>query len=337
MSRVKMANGLQEKFLNSVSKAMNSDWVGLSRITNVSSRTLFDWRREKYKMSYETLRKLNRISKVEIPKAMEILPDYWNVRKAGLAGGIERNRLYGNLGTVEGRIKGGKISQYRFSKNPEYARKVGFNVRNTILSPKNSEFLAEFMGIALGDGGVTNHQVTISLNSKTEVVYADFIKKLIFDLFGIHSTIKTKKDNSIRVIATGRNLVDFLLSRGLKIGNKIKQQIGVPRWILRNKQFMKSCLKGLIDTDGGIYFHKHVTKGIKYRHMGLCFTSYSRPLLIFVYKALLNFNISAKINENGRVFVYNRMGVKKYFDIIGSHNSHHIERFNSYKGSKEFN
>ncbi|MHB8155599.1 MAG: hypothetical protein ACYDFR_06095, partial [Candidatus Omnitrophota bacterium] len=276
MSRVKMANGLQTKFLNSVSKAMNSDWEEVSKIANVSSRTLFDWRREKYKMSYETLIKLNRISKVEIPKVTAILSDYWNVRKAGLAGGIERNRLYGNLGTVEGRIKGGKISQYRFSKNPEYARKVGFNIRNTILSPKNSEFLAEFLGIALGDGGITNHQITISLNSKTEVVYADFIKKLIFDLFGIHSTIKTGRDNSIRVIATGRNLVDFLLSRGLKIGNKIKQQIGVPRWILRNKLFMKSCLKGLIDTDGGIYFHKHVTKGIKYRHMGLCFTSYSR-------------------------------------------------------------
>ena len=278
-----------------------------------------------------------KFSKIMSEIILENIKTKLTPQEAGRLGALRRYSLYGNPGTVEGRIAGGKISQYRFSKNPEYARKVGFKIRNIILCPKDSELLAEFMGILLGDGGITNQQVTISLNSKTEVAYAGFVTKLIFDLFGISSAVRTREDNSIQIVATGRNLVDFLIRKELKIGDKVRQQIGVPKWILGNRRFVKSCLRGLIDTDGGIYFHKHITKGIRYRHMGLCFTSYSRPLLTFVYKMLLDFNISAKINKNGRVFVYDRMEIKKYFDKIGSHNNHHVKRFKSYNGSKEYN
>jgi len=36
---------------------------------------------------------------------------------------------------------------------------------------------------------------------------------------------------------SGRNLVKNLESFGLKKGNKIKNQVDIPKWILKNKKF----------------------------------------------------------------------------------------------------
>lgn len=337
MARIKLLECKQSEFLDKVNKESGFEWPDIAKICHVHQRTLFDWRREKYNMSYEALRKLSKLSKIAIPKKIEILPEYWSVSKAGLAGALRRNQLYGNPGSPEGRARGGTISQKKFSNNPEYARKVGFKIRNIVLYPANSALLAEFVGIVLGDGGITKQQVTVTLNAKTEAAYSRFIRNAILNLFGLSGTVRARSDNSLRILITGSNLVDFLLRKGLKIGDKITQQVCVPKWIMKDNEFMKACLRGLIDTDGGIYFHKHITKGIKYRHIGLCFTSYSRPLLSFVHNTLVSFNIPAKINGNGRVYIYGREYIKKYFNIVGSHNSHHIKRFISYKNSKNFN
>jgi hypothetical protein len=337
MSRIKLARGLQAAFLNRVSKALHSDWNEVAQLASVDKRTFFDWRREKYTMTYEALIKLSKISNVHLPPGIRILPQYWSVKKAGLAGALKRYELYGNPGTPEGRVQGGRTSQIRFSLDPDHAKQAGFKVRKSISCPAESELLAEFIGIMLGDGGMSKQQAIVSLNGKTEAAYGTFVKKIMFDLFGILPTINYRKDSELYITATGRNLVEFLLGKGLKIGNKINQQVGVPDWILRNKEYVKACLRGLIDTDGGVYFHTHVTKGIKYRHLGLCFTSYSKLLLAFVHNELLNLGLGPRIYEKGRVYIYDRNYIKKYFDMVGSHNSHHIERFISYKHSKDYN
>jgi len=330
-----MPKGAQAKLLSKIVKSMDYDVKHVAQICGVHTRTLFDWRREKYLMSYEALEKLLKFSKLATPKSIDILSDHWNIKNAAKLGAKRRNELHGALGTPEGRRKGGLISSLRFKLNPEYARRLGFTVRKYILYPQKSSILAEFIGIVLGDGAVTEYQVKISTNSKTDKLYAYYICSIVSALFGLTSTVSLRKKNAPEVVISSKNLVEFLAKYGLKKGNKIKQMTDVPKWIFKHKKFAKKCLRGLVDTDGGIYYHNHTTKGIKYRHMGLCYTSNSAPLLNSAEKMFLISGIKdIKNNKKNRLFLYGKEKVGKYLESVGSSNPKHLARYRDYIDSK---
>ena len=334
MPRVKFLKGKQSYFLNRIRVSRNIEWLDIAKTCRAQMRTLFDWRRNKYQMGYENLIRLSRKYNLSIPKGIEILPDTWNIKNAARLGALRRNELYGPPGTLEGRRKGGLTTWRRYRLNPRKFEGTGFNGPKEINYPKKSSLLAELIGIILGDGSINEHQVRIYNNNKTDRNYAYFIKKIITNLFKINSTITVRDKNTIIVTASSKNLVLFLIDCGMKKGDKMLNGTDVPEWILKDKEFSKSCLRGLMDTDGGIYFHNHTTKGIRYRHMGLCFTSHSKALLNSAHKMFLRFNLNCKIAGGRRIFIYDRKEVSKYMQIIGSHNSKHIERFRSYKNSK---
>lgn len=175
----------------------------------------------------------------------------------------------------------------------------------------------------------------ISLNSKTEKEYAKFILKLFKRLFNFKGSSKAREKSACDLVFSSVKLVKYLTKMGLKTGSKIRQQVGIPKWILKNKKYMAACLRGLVDTDGGIYYHNHVTKGIRYRHMGLGFTSHSLPLLEDTHNIFLRLGFPAKIRHNGHIFLYDKSAIKKYFANIGTHNAHHCSRFRDYFKSGE--
>lgn len=175
----------------------------------------------------------------------------------------------------------------------------------------------------------------ISLNSENEKEYVKFILELFNSLFNLNGTPKVREKNACDLVFSSVKLVKYLTKIGLKTGGKIRQQVGIPRWIFSNKEYMAACLRGLIDTDGGVYYHNHVTKGIRYKHIGLGFTSYSLPLLKDAYNIFLNLGFPAKIRQSGHIFLYDRSAIKGYFANIGTHNKHHYVRFESYFKSRE--
>jgi len=333
MSRIKFVKITQQNYLNNIKEKTNNDWPTLAKICGVHSRTFFDWRRNRYQMSSDALKRLQKEFKLTLPRGVETLPDTWHIKRASRLGGIKRNELYGNPGTPEGRRKGGLATCLKFKNNPTLAKKSGFIIRKQIFTPTKTPLLAEFIGIVLGDGGVTDYQVKIFTNSKTDLEHAYFIKKIVYNLFNLKASISFRIKNTVVVTCSGKNLVNFLVKCGLKKGNKVAQSVNVPPWILKNNKFLKSCLRGLIDTDGGIYFHVHVTKGIKYRHIGLCFSNHSKPLLDSVYNMFLQLGIKAKNDGRCHIFIYDRKELNKYMILVGSHNKKHIRRFKSYKNS----
>lgn len=334
--RVRFLEGTQSSFLNKVKDSCGISWPEIACVCKVHRRTLFDWRRDKYQMGAAALQLLKRRYEIIVPK-MEVLPDTWHLKDAARLGAIRHNELYGNPGTFEGRKKGGTVSALKFKNDPEYAKRLGFILRKQVIHPRKSALLAEFLGIVLGDGSITTSQVRIYVNSKTDRDYAYFIKKTVASLFNINATITGKSKNCFDIVISSRNLVDFLVDCGLKKGDKILSGVDVPEWILKDREFSKSCLRGLMDTDGGIFFHNHVTKGIRYRHMGICFTSHSKLILNSAYKTMRNFSINCKTDGKRHVMIYNRDEVEKYMDVIGSHNYKHIKRFKSYRGPKFLN
>lgn len=246
-------------------------------------------------------------------------------------GGLRRVELYGNPGTYDGRSKGGKRTTTLFHQNPYLARKVGFMIRKEIKYPERSSKLAEFIGIMLGDGGFPGtHQITISFNNKTDCKYAEYICKLLNELFSINFHIhKRRGSNGADIVVSSSNLIDFLLKQGLVTGNKVKNQVDIPDWICGRSEYQKACLRGLIDTDGSFYCHRYNSSGKNYKYLKLCFANRSKPLLNSVLRILREFNFEAYLHGD-QVFIYSILGIKKYFEEIGSHNPKHSNKITKF-------
>lgn len=317
MTRLVFKKGDQKNFIEQVKKRSGLDWPALAKIAGVSGRTLRDWKREKFLASYEALLQLNKTLGIKLPKILEIRKEYWSIPKAARKGGLARAKIYGSPGTPEGRRKGGLTSQKLRRNNPEK-----YKFRKKITYPRPSHKLAEAFGIILGDGGITINQVFISLNAIADRVYADFVKNLFSGLFCIEvKEYKRKVSNNTLILGMSSvNLVEFLIKRGLFIGDKVRKQVGVPTWIIKNPGYRKGCLRGLMDTDGGVFKHKYTVNDRNYIYKKICFSNRSIPLLYFVRDELKNLGLNPKIQDKKQVWVYNKEGVRKYLKFVGSHN-----------------
>lgn len=121
---------------------------------------------------------------------------------------------------------------------------------------EESNSLAEMIGIILGDGhlSIDGYYLTITLNFQEEPEYVAYIIRLLESLFiqkPVVINLPKNKANQLRI--SNRFLVEYLTSKNLKLGNKVKNQVGVPLWIKSNLNFNVACLKGLTDTDGSIF------------------------------------------------------------------------------------
>ena len=161
----------------------------MANICKVSERTIRDWRREKYYMTYEAARSLSSKSSVPIAEPRKILENHWILKNISSIGAKRKYELYGNPGTPEGRRKGGLNSQRKFKKNPKYAENLGVNIRKRIKRPALSCKLAEFIGIMLGDGGLTYYWLKITFNREVDNQHSIYIEKLIRQLFNVSSEL----------------------------------------------------------------------------------------------------------------------------------------------------
>lgn len=329
MVRIRFIKTEQSKFLSDVIKCTGLKTEDLAKICNVHGRTFRDWRRGKYQMSYSALSKLCKVSRFPIPRDIEILPEFWSVKKTASLGGKRRFELYGAPGTIESRRKGGINSSKKFLLNPEWAKKKGFAIRKKITYPDNSELLAEFLGILYGDGGVTKYQVSVTFNKLIDKPYADYVVQLIKKLFSISPSINYRKiENAGNVVISSSNVVELLTRHGIKIGNKTKWS-NPPNWIWQEEKYKAAYLRGLMDTDGCVYHHKYKVNGKWYSFAKIAFTSYFAPLCETILRMLKSLNFSPKLYGN-RVYLYKRAEVDRYFREVGTNNPRYLERYNKF-------
>lgn len=328
MARVVFFKNKQKQFLEEIKKKSTLSWDKIGKTINVSGRTLRDWRREKLLANKGKVEKLSKIFSVSLPKIKEIRKEYWSARKYASSAAKTRYKMYGAPGDLNSRKKGGLVSQRRRRENPEYYRKLGCNLRNEFKLPLKSNELAEFVGILLGDGHISDCQVKIYQGIK-EKEYICFIKKLIKNLFNYNPKVYFYK-NVFIITCNGIELVNFLEKIGLKRGNKIKNGVSMPQWVKKNAEFRKACVRGLFDTDGCLYFHNHKTKGIRYCHFGFCFTSYSKAILEDFEESLKILDYNMYNNKKGRIYIYQFGEIKKYFKEIGFNNPKHTKRLEKY-------
>jgi len=332
-SRVLFPAGSQKIFLSRLQSKLNVSLKDFSVVAGVCVRSMTDWKREKNSVSLSGLIALCKMANIELPKNVEIKDRFWYVERGSKLGGLASYKKYGPLGSIN--------EKYRKEKWLEWWEKKGkFNpnkcfIPKNVFLPEKSAQLSEFVGIILGDGGITKNQVSVTLNKVSDLEYSFYVKSLINNLFNVKvATYNHGTGCVVNIVVSRTRLVNFLLEMGLKIGNKVRQQAGIPEWICKSNLFTKFCMRGLLDTDGCFYVDKHRYKDKIYLNCGINFTNRSLPLLNFFRDNLVKFGYHPTQKTKFSIFLRREEEIVKYFKEIGSSNPKHLNKFNKYFNNK---
>ena len=323
MDRAALGRGKQRAFVEKLLK--KSSIVEMARLCNCSERTVRDWRREKYLMPITALALLAKAGGVPVPKH-RVLDVRARLRVTGSAGGLALIAKYGRIpGDEAYRQRQWRVwwdAHGKFIEHPLFTAKA-------IKKPRHSVRLAEFIGIMMGDGGLSRYQAIVSLNSRDDAKYIVFVSALIKTLFGVTPSLyHDPKDHVTNVVVSRSNLVQFLHGLGLPIGDKLRQGLDMPAWIKARRQYTIACIRGLVDTDGCIFTHRYQVNGKWYAYKKLSFTSASPPLITSVYSFLKENGFNPRVSRGGRdVRLDSIADMRRYFTLIGSHNPKHLKRY----------
>lgn len=246
--------------------------------------------------------------------------------RAGRMGGLARVRMYGPPGTAEGRRLGGlrSLATHRL-------RKTGFKLLRNVKLPRYSTTLAELLGILAGDGHVDQYQTTMTTNSKTDWEHAEHVKGLFERLFGMPVSLRQRSScNSCVVEISSRRVCQFLSRVGMVQGNKVRLQLGVPRWIAAHQRYQRAFCRGLFDTDGCVFVDRHIIKGKTYMNLGIAFTNRSLPLLAHFKGCLEDIGLHPTQKTKYTVFLRREADIRRYFKVIGSSNPKHLKKVTAY-------
>jgi transcriptional regulator with XRE-family HTH domain len=318
----------QRQFFQKIKAQSNLSWKRIALLCNVGDRTLRDWANGKYTPTLSAITQLSKKFSIAVPQ-YNILDPYWYIPNAARRGGYTRYKLYGAPGTIDTRRQAGIKSQLARKNNPEKYRLLNCKIRKQIKPLTPNTHLAELFGILLGDGGITHSQVKVTLHRIDDAEYALYVAQLMETVFGEKPGIHIRKNVFVLTIS-GVNYIEALEQLGLKRGNKVKNQIDIPTWILKNTEYARLCVRGLMDTDGGVYFHHHMVNGKPYVNFGLTFTNYALPITNKVYEILKTHNFSPSLVKLKRIYIYKLSEIQRYFSVFGSHNPKHLRRVENY-------
>lgn len=326
--RVIFRTGEQRRFLLKATKNLKLPWSLFADKIGIHKRTLNDWRREKYSLPYGVFQRISNFAELKIPRDIKIKDPFWYTSKGGKLGGIATYKKYGKIGG-NSKIRKQKWLEW-WEKKGKYNPNKYFVTKKIVVPQKGAE-LSEFVGIMIGDGGITNKQIIVTLNYKTDKLYSLFVRNLIKKLFRVKASMNVRKEESVVNVTVSRiRLVSFCKLIGLKVGNKLKQNLDIPTWVKKDKNFKIFCLRGLVDTDGCFFIESHKINKKKYCYPRLSFVSYSKRLRSSVFKTLEELEFSPKIRNNRSVQLENQKDIKRYFNLVGTHNPKHKQRFKSF-------
>lgn len=120
----------------------------------------------------------------------------------------------------------------------------------------NKELQAYIIGIALGDGNLSNVRKTTRLRISCDAQYPLLLNKIYTSLQLLLPDNKVnvrKQQTNCSDVYVYSNLLENFLGWKAKGGSKFLQKVSVPNWIKQNTSYKINCLRGLIETDGSVY------------------------------------------------------------------------------------
>ena len=126
--------------------------------------------------------------------------------------------------------------------------------------PRRSPLLGYVVGVALGDGNLSNPngratRLRITCDAKYPML-ATKIRESLQALFPRNKVSVVWRAATYFDISCYSNQLESLLGWRVGKGAKVEQGIVVPDWIKSKAGYIISCLRGLMETDGTMYIDR---------------------------------------------------------------------------------
>ena len=196
------------------------------------------------------------------------------------------------------------------------SNRYNLNGLNKVILPRKSLFLAEFIGICLGDGYASGYQSGVTLNSIADKEYVPYVEKLVRKLFvGAGISVTKRKENAVDIRINSKQVVNFLKQNGVVSNAKY-----VPDWILKNPNYVLRCVRGLIDTEGSISFkvYKGSAKISVYKQLN--FRNFNIELMIFIRDSIANLGLKPTSTLKHSLYLSNDRSIAVYTRLVGFSN-----------------
>jgi len=179
---------------------------------------------------------------------------------------------------------------------------------------KHQEKLAYLIGVALGDGNLSNpNGRAIRLRISCFSGYPKLVEEITETIRYLlpYNKISTVRKGNSRCfdISVYSNQLAVWMPWVPGQGSKFRQHARVPAWILEEHGFARVCLKGLIQTDGCIYTDRG--------YQMVNFVNASRELAQDVYDMflLLDYRPTLRTDRNGPVRIKHSVRVARKSDV----------------------
>ncbi len=124
----------------------------------------------------------------------------------------------------------------------------------------DKELQAYVIGLALGDGNLSNPngratRLRISCDAKYPLLINQ-IKRSLIKLLPDNAVSQALRPRHCIEVSCYSNYWEDLLGWFATGGSKMGQNAHAPLWVFDKKNYIINCLRGLIETDGSIYFDR---------------------------------------------------------------------------------
>lgn len=323
MKRAVFPPGQQSLFLLECQKHLNETWPDLASAVHVHPRTLSDWRREKSRVPQGALQLIAYRAGKTIPKVVTYVGAYAHTARAGRKGAQAVMKKFGRVPVNERE----RLLSWRswWQREGRYIT-WQHSQPQIIRTPARSKRLAEFIGIMLGDGGMSKYQLTVSLNRITDADYSRFVIGLMKELFGATVSVSETRRALVRTMyVSSIRAVAFCQRNGLTVGDKIRNGAAPPSWITASLSYSAVCLRGMVDTDGSFFAERHVIRGRMYEYRRMHFVSASSKLRLFAFETLSRLGFHPRL-RNRHVTLEKPDEVVRYLRVVGTSNPKHLAR-----------
>lgn len=241
-----------------------------------------------------------------------------HARKLSRIASVDLNDLMSNVTMILPRNWGQKRASAKKANN----KKIN-------IPPLDDPRLAEFVGAFLGDGHLSKYAIEFSGNARLDRhCFTYFMPKLVFDLLELKGTIRVQQ-NTVRLAFYSKGLSKwFTRTFGFRHDRKVDYLTRIPEMFFDDVPQLSGCIRGCIDTDGGIYKY--------YDHLSVAFFNENRMLLNDVARGFRQLGFSPSFTKGKEVWILGRKDALAYLSRVGTSNMKNVFRLLEWQKRRRF-
>ncbi len=322
MDRIVFEPGKQRAILLNFISNRKMTQLAVAKSLGIPRSTFKNWIHENrtipadiYKKILQVSPDLNSFSK----HVYGVLDANWGRRKGGQNCYAVLRRKYGETELLKRKRNGGKRSIERRLNR----------IRSKLPSSSNPSVL-ELLGALIGDGWIglsRGRKQVCYCGNISQQSYARHLQKLLHGAFHIHGYLKQRDEFSVfYIIINSGPIFDFFRAEfDFPVGLKEKFNTGLLPY---RQDDALIVIRGIFDTDGGIYFDK--AKGYARPYPVIDITSHNPELLEWISKRLtekgfkvIRLKYSVRLKTIGQV--------ERWFNEVKPSNRLHVQKWNRWK------